>query len=85
MTAISAIKSQPISPKTLVDLLGQDAGDEQLGTGVAVALADLDWCREFYALPEWVEPGLERFAAHLNEALAVLAQLREEAQIAADM
>jgi len=82
MTAISAIRNQSISPQDLAELLGAEGlAYEALGAGVSEALRCLSDAREFYALPECLEPGLERFAGHLEQALEVLRELQSAANV----
>jgi len=64
---------QPISPRSLHELLGVDAPSyEALGSGVRDALSCLRHASDFYALPEWLGPDLDAFEYHLREALKAL-------------
>ena len=84
-TALSPQSNNPISPASLADLLGADGLPyEALGAGVRDSLECLAFAREFYALPEQLGPGLDRFAGYLREALQALAETRGEAGLAAD-
>ena len=81
-TAFCALTGQPISASTMTDLLGQEGlAYEALGAGVRDAIKCLSDAREFYALPEALGPGLSRFEGHLEQALAVLAELQSEADL----
>ena len=85
-TALLPQNSSPISPTVLADLLGVDGLTyEALGAGVRDSLECLALAREFYALPEQLSPGLDRFAGYLREALQALAETRGEAGLAADL
>jgi len=80
MTAISAIKNQSISAQDLAELLSAEGlAYEALGAGVSEAMECLAHAREFYALPAWLEPGLGRFAGHLEQALQELSELQSAA------
>lgn len=72
-TAICPIRAQHISRTALAELLGT-AGPayEALGAGVTQALDCLAHSREFYDLPQAIQPELDAFAMHLHQALAAL-------------
>lgn len=73
MTAITAIKHQPISYENLCDLLGADGLTyEAIGAGLRESLKCLAHAREFYALPAWLGPDLEGFEYHLKAAMGDL-------------
>ena len=82
MTAISAIRNQSISAHDLAELLSaQGLAYEALGAGVSEAMDCLSHAKEFYALPAWLEPGLDRFAGHLERALQELRELQSAANV----
>ena len=78
-TAILTVSAQQISRATLAELLGSDGpAYEALGAGVTAALDCLINARQFYALPQAVEPELHQFALHLHEALAALERAKRQ-------
>lgn len=78
-TAIAPISAQQISRATLAELLGSDGpAYEALGAGVTAALDCLINARQFYALPQAVEPELHLFALHLHEALVALERAKRQ-------
>lgn len=78
-TAILPISAQHISRATLAELLGNDGpAYEALGAGVNAALDCLINARQFYALPQELEPELHQFAVHLHEALASLERAKRQ-------
>lgn len=73
MTAISAIKAQPISQESLCALLSADGStSEALGAGLRESLKCLARLKSDNELPEWVGPDLEGFEHHLRGALVDL-------------
>jgi hypothetical protein len=78
-TAICPVSAQHISRATLAELLGNDGpAYEALGAGVSAALECLTIARQFYALPQELEPELHQFAVHLHEALASLERAKRQ-------
>lgn len=78
-TATLPISAQQISRATLAELLGSDGpAYEALGAGVTAALDCLINARQFYALPQGLEPELHQFALHLHEALAALERAKRQ-------
>jgi hypothetical protein len=78
-TAILTVSAQQISRATLAELLGSDGpAYEALGAGVTAALDCLINARQFYALPQGLEPELHQFALHLHEALAALERAKRQ-------
>ena len=73
MTATSQIRQQHISRTNLNELLSSEGlSYEALGAGVREALDCLADAREFYALPQALQPYLDRYALNLRLALSAL-------------
>lgn len=78
MTALSQLTAQPITRSTLLQLLSSEGqAHENLGAGVREAAACLQEAKVFYDLPAVLQEPLERFAWHLQQATAALADARE--------
>lgn len=81
MTAISTIRRQQISRCNLQHLLGDEGpAYEALGSGVQQALDCLTEAREFYELPQGLQPFLDRYALQLRLALTVLDEAKQALQ-----
>lgn len=79
-TAICPIRAQHISRTTLAELLSdQGLSYENLGAGVKESLECLAHSREFYDLPQAIQPELDAFAMHLHQALAALERAKRQA------
>lgn len=78
MTALSQHTAQPITRSTLLQLLSsQGQAHENLGAGVREAAVCLQEAKAFYDLPAVLQEPLDRFAWHLNQAIAALDEARE--------
>lgn len=81
MTAISELHHQHINSTTLQELLSAEGLTyEALGAGPKQALECLEDARDFYSLPQVLQPFLDRYALHLRLALNVLEEAKAALQ-----
>lgn len=77
-TAFSHPTAQPISTKTLEELLSSHGqAHENLGAGLREACLCLQDAHAFYDLPAVLSEPLSRFRWHLDQAFVALEEARE--------